>query len=1315
MIFLFAILFLALIALLLASRPVLAQTLYVDDDAPSGGDGSLEQPFETLQEALHDARDGDTIRVYEGVYYETVIVEYSVTLIGNGSKVTVLDGSQEEWDGTLMGISANDTMVTGFGFRNSRYSGIFVEGHNVTVSDNSFHNNRRAGIDIWNGPFEYWNDTVIRNNSFFNGGVNINMFLEEFWSGTLENNTVNGKPLIFLRDEHHRTITGDIGQLICHMCSNITVKGSVISNTTRALVFYNSEYCSVENVRITNTSWYGIEFINSRHGRVNRCSLDNFGSEGSGVLIQGSQHISIENCSIWGYSCGVRVKRGDDIRNYINMISPPSGELSTAIKIMNCTIGGMNCSVGIDVNFCGSVDVVSCSIYGNSRFGIENSVYSSTFPGLPYGSRINAVNNWWGHDRGPYHPRSNPQGLGDNVSDNVDFISWTGWERYFLKYVDADAPSGGNGSLEAPFNSIQEAVDSALNGSLIRVWAGEYNEQIVVNRTMSFQGNGSSDTFILRTRKGTGLSLEAPWVNVSGFSFLRTGPSDPWGDAGIKIRGDNCSIQDVLCSGASMGVSLVSSNNCFLKRVITTGNAYGIYLAGCSEVSISDCRAVDNNAGLYLVNSHHNLIESTNCSSNTDLGIYLEYCEWNLVENNDCFDNERFGIWLIGGFASSGPGNRNNTIRGNTCSGNGDSGICNAGFENTFVENSCDLNGEYGIYLSGAGALLEDNIYRHNEAAGVFLSTDQAVLRNNVFLGSGLHVASSLKDWLSVTVDGNNTLDGAPIHWWVEIENKTIPEGAGQIFLVSCKDIVVEDQVLGGAPFGVVLVGSSRIDIRRVSCGAGSYGFQLLDCQDCLLEDLTCLGGDIGVSVTGSTGVVVRNSSCLEVETGIEIINGNNNTLENNICEGGAGTGIKIHSTEDNHLTGNSCQNFRVGIAIYEAEYNLMEDNLCSQGEHGITLSKSGLNTLAKNRCFNNTYGIYFYSAKENLLSNNTCLGNEFGIYLLSHNTNNRLNGNDVLNNSESGIYLELSDNNIIGQGTCSGNREGIRLLGSEGNTLENNTIFGNECGISVATGGPKNNLIAYNNIFNNTNYGIENTGSTELVAITNWWGHDSGPFHPVNNPRGRGDNVSDGVEFRPWQGVHTGEDGDSGNGKTMVIVVVLGAGALLVTAVLLSEPFLFALFSLLCLLYTRLSGSKIEQDIAQQNIRGKVYQYIKDNPGVNFSAIRHEMEIGTGTTVYHLSVLLREGYLRAAAQGNRKLFWVKASFPGVGTTVLSDVQRKIVNILQKKGKISRSQLMEETGLPKTTLHNNLKVLVDKGVVKEEQTGTDHYCVLSEL
>ena len=54
-------------------------------------------------------------------------------------------------------------------------------------------------------------------------------------------------------------------------------------------------------------------------------------------------------------------------------------------------------------------------IVNNTGYGVRNNSSNNI---------VNAVNNWWGDATGPYHPTLNPGGLGDSVSDYVDFNPW---------------------------------------------------------------------------------------------------------------------------------------------------------------------------------------------------------------------------------------------------------------------------------------------------------------------------------------------------------------------------------------------------------------------------------------------------------------------------------------------------------------------------------------------------------------------------------------------------------------------------------------------------------------------------------------------------------------------------------------------------------------------------------------------------------------------------------------------------------------------------------------------------------------------------
>ncbi len=55
------------------------------------------------------------------------------------------------------------------------------------------------------------------------------------------------------------------------------------------------------------------------------------------------------------------------------------------------------------------------NIFGNSGYGVHN---------IDDTALVHAEYNWWGDPSGPYHPDSNPNGLGDLVSDYVAFTPW---------------------------------------------------------------------------------------------------------------------------------------------------------------------------------------------------------------------------------------------------------------------------------------------------------------------------------------------------------------------------------------------------------------------------------------------------------------------------------------------------------------------------------------------------------------------------------------------------------------------------------------------------------------------------------------------------------------------------------------------------------------------------------------------------------------------------------------------------------------------------------------------------------------------------
>jgi parallel beta-helix repeat protein len=122
--------------------------------------------YGTIQEAINAASPGDTIYVYKntsGPYLENVVVNKSVTLIGEDVDLTVIDGKGAQGTGTVIYINASYVNIHGFTIRNSGTnpynSGIYVD-HSTgsNISGNKILNTN-DGISLY-----YSSSILISNN-----------------------------------------------------------------------------------------------------------------------------------------------------------------------------------------------------------------------------------------------------------------------------------------------------------------------------------------------------------------------------------------------------------------------------------------------------------------------------------------------------------------------------------------------------------------------------------------------------------------------------------------------------------------------------------------------------------------------------------------------------------------------------------------------------------------------------------------------------------------------------------------------------------------------------------------------------------------------------------------------------------------------------------------------------------------------------------------------------------------------------------------------------------------------------------------------
>ena len=583
----------------------------------------------------------------------------------------------------------------------------------------------------------------------------------------------------------------------------------------------------------------------------------------------------------------------------------------------------------------------------------------------------------------------------------------------------------------------------------------------------------------------------------------------------IVVENQNCSIGSVglaivfssnltisnntFYSYSGSGISLYYSNFSTFSNNTCSNNHHGIYLKKSNNNTFANNICSSNYQGIILLDSNQkNVFINNTCNSNKHSGISIQESDFNILSNNVCSSNQDGGIAL---WDSS-----NNTLANNTCNSNWDDGIylkesdynilinnsCSSNDDhginledsnkNSITKTICSLNTECGIYLkrsnyntltnvtsfankdhgicidNSVSNTLTNNTYSSNNNQGInIIESSFNTLSNNQLLDNGFYLwGDSLEHWNTHIIDAANSVDGKPIYYFTNTEGITVPSGGGQVILANCSEMVVENQNCSNTSIGILVVYSSNITFYNNTC---SYND----------------------------------------DDGIYLLYSNNNTITNNAIA------YNIN-----------------GIHLYNSNYNTLIDNSISNHDSGILLDSSKQNILTNNTCSsNNDAGLFLSSSDYNTLSNNICFSNYFsGIYINIYSNNNTLTNNTCTSNIYAGIYIFVSDYNTLTNNTCvSNNITGISILVSSWNNLFNNIITDNGFGIYLLNS--ENTSAHHNNIFNNTEFGINATdnGGYFVNATHNRWGDDSGPYHPINNTHGKGDNVTDYVEYNPWIG----------------------------------------------------------------------------------------------------------------------------------------------------------------------------------------------------
>ena len=203
-----------------------------------------------------------------------------------------------------------------------------------------------------------------------------------------------------------------------------------------------------------------------------------------------------------------------------------------------------------------------------------------------------------------------------------------------------------------------------------------------------------------------------------------------------------------------------------------------------------------------------------------------------------------------------------------------------------------------------------------------------------------------------------------------------------------------------------------------------------------------------------------------------------------------------------------------IGILAENSDVEIRNSNitLCSTG---ITAINSKLTIQDNTIMGNGDNGIVITGNNQVTIQRNTIIANGNGILLTGNETSTvNINQNIISANTQNGIQIDATDhsNLIIIHNNISSNLRGFYISSPTSTYITNNSISYNKVGIFYALG---NHTASYNDIYHNT-LGMDiGEGNIIVNAEYNYWGHETGPYHQLLNPSGKGNPIgSNGVDL---------------------------------------------------------------------------------------------------------------------------------------------------------------------------------------------------------
>lgn len=320
---------------------------------------------------------------------------------------------------------------------------------------------------------------------------------------------------------------------------------------------------------------------------------------------------------------------------------------------------------------------------------------------------------------------------------------------------------------------------------------------------------------------------------------------------------------------------------------------------------------------------------------------------------------------------------------------------------------------------------------QHGKVGVHLYASSGCTLRDVALTGNRANFAVS-RDWDAPIllhfvhdIDTSNTVEGKPIYYWINEQNRTVPLDAGYIAAINSTNIKMKDLKMTNNFHGALFAYTNSSTIENVTISDNADGVNLFHSNGVLIRDNIVKNCSTGILLGCSDGNTITNNRMENTIYAIELSSSNNNTVFKNTA------------------TNPSWTSWLVGIILINSNNNTLEENkVTGRGgkwypepdsplEWGIAIGLAKGNTVAKNTLTNLSFiGVGLENCSQNIISNNIIAKMGWFAFSIKCSENNTIHENSV-KDSYVGITLDETKNNVVYHNCFVNNTYHVETWGS--------------------------------------------------------------------------------------------------------------------------------------------------------------------------------------------------------------------------------------------------------------------------------------------